>query len=412
MSDTRFWHPFASMGAVRGSELVIERGEDVWVYDDQDRKLLTPPGSLWYANIGHGRSEIADAVVAQMAKLETYSCFGDFANRPAIDLCERLAGLAPVEDARVFLGAGGGDGVDTAAKLARRYFAETGSPDRQHIITRSSAYHGTHGFGTSLAGIPANRAGWGELIEQVSIVDRDSVDALRAEIDRLGADRVAAFFAEPVIGAGGVYPPAPGYLEGCAEVCREAGVLFVADCVITGFGRLGGWTGVERFGLRPALITFAKGVTSGYLPLGGVIVSGRVAEPFWKEGAPVVRHGATYAGHAACCAAALANLDILENEGLIARGQELEGPLRDALAPLAEHELVAEVRAGTGFLAAVELAPALRERDPTAPAHVAAIARNEAGVLLRGLQRGIPVSPPLTMQQEHLDLIADAFRAA
>src|SRR3954468_3581041 len=412
MSDTRFWHPFSTMAAVRGSEIVIERGEDVWVWDEQGRKLLDATASLWYSNIGHGRREIADAVVAQMAKLETYSCFGDFANRPAIDLCERLAALAPVEDARVFLGAGGGDGVDTAAKLARRYFAETGQPGRQHIITRTDAYHGTHGFGTSLAGIPANRAGYGELIEPISIVERDSVDALRAEIERVGADRVAAFFAEPVIGAGGVYPPAPGYLEGCAEVCRDAGVLFVADCVIAGFGRLGGWTGVERFGLRPDLVTFAKGVTSGYLPLGGVIVSGAVAEPFWKEGAPVVRHGATYAGHATCCAAALANLDILEGEGLIPKGQELEGPLRDALAPLAEHELVAEVRAGTGFLAAVELDAALLERDPIAPAHVAALARDEAGVLLRGLARAIAVSPPLTAQPENVEMIADGYRAA
>src|SRR3954447_25199006 len=182
MSDTRFWHPFASMGAVRGSELIIERGEDVWVYDDQDRKLLDATASLWYANIGHGRSEIADAVVAQMRQVETYSCFGDFTNRPALELCERLAALAPVEDARVFLGAGGGDGVDTAAKISRRYFAETGAPERQQIIIRSGAYHGTYGFGTSLAGIPANRVGYGDLIEQVSVVDRDSVDALRDEI--------------------------------------------------------------------------------------------------------------------------------------------------------------------------------------------------------------------------------------
>src|SRR3954465_1169033 len=322
MSDTRFWHPFASMGAVRDAELVIERGEDVWVYDDRGRKLLDATASLWYANIGHGRTEIADAVAAQMGQIEAYSCFGDFANRPALELCERLAALAPVDDGRVFLGAGGGDGVDTAAKIARRYFAETGQPSRHQIITRSAPYPGTHGFGTSLAGIPANRAGYGELIEQVSIVDRDSVDALRDEIERLGAERVAAFFAEPVIGAGGVYLPEPGYLEGCADVCRETGVLFVADCVIAGFGRLGGWTGLERFGLRPDMMLFAKGVTSGYLPLGGVIVSGRVAEPFWEAAAPVFRHGATYAGHATCCAAALANLDILERENLTARGQE------------------------------------------------------------------------------------------
>src|SRR3954471_3510383 len=147
MSDTRFWHPFASMGAVRGSELVIERGEDVWVYDDQDRKLLDATASLWYANIGHGRSEIADAVVAQMRQVETYSCFGDFANRPALELCERLAALAPVDDARVFLGAGGGDGIDTAAKLARLHWSAQGASERVHVIGRTAGYHGTHAFG-------------------------------------------------------------------------------------------------------------------------------------------------------------------------------------------------------------------------------------------------------------------------
>ena len=413
MSDTRFWHPFATMGSIRSAECVIERGEDVWVWDDRGRRLLDATASLWYANVGHGRKAIADAVAAQMASIETYSCFGDFANRPALELCERLARLAPVKDARVFLGSGGGDGIDTAAKLARRYFAETGHPERERIITRTSAYHGTHGFGTSLAGIPANRAGYGHLIEPIGIVDKDSPDALREEIERVGADRVAAFFAEPVIGAGGVHPPRPGYLEACAEICRDAGVLFVADCVIVGFGRLGGWTGVERFGLEPDMIVFAKGVTSGYLPLGGVIVSGEIAAPFWDaDSAPALRHGATYAGHAACAAAALANLDILESEGLVPRGQELEGPLLEALRPLARHPLVSEVRGGVGLLAAVELDASLLERDPGAPSSMALHARDEAGVLLRALASGLAVSPPLTIQPEHIEQIADGCRAA
>ena len=197
---------------------------------------------------------------------------------------------------------------------------------------------------------------------------------------------MAAFFCEPVIGAGGVYPPPEGYIQGVADLCAEHGVLLIIDSVICGFGRLGTWFGVERWeDVRPDLITFAKGVTAGYLPLGGVIVSGAVAAPFFDEpGGPMLRHGATYAGHPTCCAAALAVLDIYERDGLIARGRELEGALTEALAPLASHPAVAEVRSGMGLLAAVQLAPEALEQEPGAVAKVAAGAR-EAGVLLRPL---------------------------
>src|SRR3954469_8163405 len=155
-----------------------------------------------------------------MGRLEAYSAFGDFSNHPARELTDRLAALAPMRDARVFLGSGGGDGIDTAAKLARRFWQESGQPDRDVLIVRTNAYHGTHGYGTSLAGIPANRASWGPLVPEVSVVEWDSVDALRAEVERVGADRVAGIFVEPVIGAGGVYPPPDGYIEGVAELCR------------------------------------------------------------------------------------------------------------------------------------------------------------------------------------------------
>jgi adenosylmethionine-8-amino-7-oxononanoate aminotransferase len=175
-------------------------------------------------------------------------------------------------------------------------------------------------------------------------------------MERVGPERIAAVFVEPVIGAGGVYPPVPGYLEGLSELCRQTGVLLVVDSVICGFGRLGTWFGIERWKADPAMIVFAKGVTSGYLPLGGVIVSERVAEPFWTTpGGPVLRHGPTYSGHPTCCAAALANIALLGRERLVERGRDLEGDLLDALTPLAEHEAVAEVRGGTGLLAAVEL---------------------------------------------------------
>jgi putrescine---pyruvate transaminase len=409
---TRFWHPFADMAAVSENELVIDRGEGVWVFDPDGTRYLDATASLWYANIGHGRTEVAEAVAAQMRKLEAYSTFGDFGNRPANELAERLAALAPMDDARVFLASGGGDAIDTAAKLARRHWVLAGHPERTHLISRTQGYHGTHGYGTSIGGIEANTSNWGPLVDAVSAVQHDSLSALEAEILRVGPERVAAFFCEPVIGAGGVYPPADGYIQGVADLCAEHDVLLVIDSVICAFGRLGTWFGVERWeDVRPDMITFAKGVTSGYLPLGGVIASGRVAAPFFEgAGGPMLRHGATYAGHPTCCAAALAVLDIYDQDDLIPRGRELEGPLLEALAPLAEHDAVAEVRGGVGMLAAVQLAPAALEADAGAVAKVAAGAR-AAGVLLRPLLGSLAVSPPLTVEQEHIEQIADGFRA-
>jgi adenosylmethionine-8-amino-7-oxononanoate aminotransferase len=383
----------------------------VYVYSE-DRRYLDATASLWYANIGHGRTEVADAVAAQMRQIEAYSTFGDFGNRPANELAERLAVVAPMDDARVFLGSGGGDAIDTAAKLARRHWVLQGQPERMHLISRTQGYHGTHGFGTSIGGIEANVANWGPLVPQASAVAHDSLAALEQEIQRVGPEKVAAFFCEPVIGAGGVYPPAEGYIEGVADLCAEHGILFVCDSVICAFGRLGTWFGIERWeDVRPDLITFAKGVTSGYLPLGGVIASGAVAAPFFEApGGPMLRHGATYAGHPTCCAAALAVLDIYERENMLERGRLLERPLADALGSLADHPAAGEIRAGCGLLGAVALAPDVLERDPGAVAKVAAGAR-AAGVLVRPLLGALAVSPPLVIEQEHLDQIADAFRA-
>jgi len=407
--ETRLWHPFAAMGSVRGGEFVVSRGRDVWVYDQAGDRYLDGTASLWYANVGHGRPEMAEAVLRQLRELETYSAFGDIANPPALELAHRLAELAPMAGARVFFGSGGGDGIEAAAKLARRFFELTGQPERDHLIARSGGYHGTHGYGTSLAGIEANRVAQGSGSSATSIVPHDSIEALEAEIDRIGSERVAAFFAEPVIGAGGVYPPPAGYLERAGALCRERGILFIVDAVICAFGRLGTWFGVERWGIAPDMIVFAKGVTSGYLPLGGVVVDDRVADPFWNADAPSFRHGVTYAAHATCCAAALANVEILEAEGLLARGRELEADLLEVLSPLDDHPLVAEVRGGTGLMAAVELDPELCARQSEAPVHVALGAR-DAGVLVRPLGTSVATSPPLTVRCEHLPMIAEAIR--
>ncbi|HEX2411789.1 MAG TPA: aspartate aminotransferase family protein [Solirubrobacteraceae bacterium] len=411
-ATTRFWHPFADMGAVSRDELLIVRGEGVHVFDAEGNRYLDATASLWYANIGHGREEVAEAVAEQIRTLEAYSTFAEFANEPANRLAERLAAEAPMTDARVFFGSGGGDAIDTAAKIARRHWVLRGQPERTHLISRTQGYHGTHGYGTSIGGIEANVSNWGPLIPDVSSVQFDSLPALESEILRVGPERVAAFFCEPVIGAGGVHLPPEGYIQGVADLCAEHGVLLVVDSVICGFGRLGTWFGIERWeDVRPDLITFAKGVTSGYLPLGGVIVSGEVAAPFFEEpGGPMLRHGATYAGHPTCCAAALAVLDIYDREDLIPRALELEGPLAEALAPLADHPAVAEVRAGLGLLAAVQLSPEALQADPGAVAKVAAGGR-EAGVILRPLLGALAVSPPLVVEREHFEEIADAFHA-
>jgi adenosylmethionine-8-amino-7-oxononanoate aminotransferase len=268
-----------------------------------------------------------------------------------------------------------------------------------------------HTAGTSLAGIPANAAGHGALIQDVIEVPWDDPDLLRAAIDEVGPGRVAAFFCEPVIGAGGVFPPPEGYLEAAREVCRDTGVLFVADEVITGFGRCGDWFASTRFALEPDILVCAKGITSGYLPLGAVLASPGVAEPFWAEGAGMWRHGYTYSGHAAVAAAALVNIDILEREGLPARAKAMEGSLLDALKQLTDHGLVEDVRGGVGLLAAVQLRRDLVEGDPALGARVGAATR-EAGVLVRPLIGGaLAVSPPLTIEDAQLQEIVDGFRA-
>jgi len=407
-----FWHSFADMAALEaGGELVVDRGEGVYIWDEDGRRYLDATAGLWYCNVGYGRGEIADAAAAQLRKLSAYSTFGDLSNRPAIELAERVAAFSPDPDSRVFLTSGGSDSIDTAAKMARRYWQLTGRADRTLFVTRENAYHGMHIAGTSLAGIEANAAGYGPLVGDVVKVAWNSADALRDVIDAATPERVAAFFCEPIIGAGGVFPPPPGYLAEVREICRRSGVLFVADEVITGFGRAGDWFASNRWDLKPDIITCAKGITSGYLPMGGVIASPRVAEPFWTSGG-LWRHGYTYSGHATVAAAAMANLDILEREGLPKRALQLETDLADALTPLAEHPMVEEVRAGVGVVAAVQLSAEAIAEDPTLPRRAVAACR-DAGIMTRTLATGgLQVSPALVIDGAGLNELRDGFRTA
>src|SRR5579863_6201813 len=363
--ETVLWNGFANMAGLAGHTVTIVRGEGSTVFDDRGRPYLDALASLWYCNVGHGRAELADAAAAQMRQLAAYQTFEPFSNRPAEALARRVADLAPMDGAKVFFTPGGGsDAVDTAAKLARSYWRAVGREDKQVTIARSHAYHGMNAYGTSLGGIPANTDPFVPLVNLVEHVAWDDAPALEKVIETAGAGRVAAFFCEPVIGAGGVYPPPEGYLASVREICRRHDVLFIADEVITGFGRTGAWLASERFGLDPDLITTAKGLSSGYAPIGAVIASARVAEPFWRPGSTeIFRHGYTYSAHPTACAVASANLDLIERERLVPRVARLEPVLAHALAPLAGHELVAEVRAGTGLLAAVEIAESARAAD-------------------------------------------------
>lgn len=401
-----YWAPFANLSTRANTERVIVRGAGSRLWDDHGREYLDATAGLWYANVGHGRERIADAAAAQMRELAAYSNFTNLATAPTLELTERIAALAPVDDGLVFLTSGGSDAVDSAVKIARRYWTLRGKPQKTGIVSRRLAYHGMHGFGTALAGIEANLAGYGDVPpDGIAHAADDDIDALHAAIEQVGPDRLGAVFAEPVIGAGGVIPPPFGYLLELRKLCDEYDLLMVADEVITGFGRLGTWLACDRFEIRPDLLLFAKGVTSGYLPLGGVIADRRVWEPFYGDGG-VFRHGYTYSGHAAACAGALANLDIIAEEGLLERVIKLEPVLADALAPLIEHSLVTEVRS-IGLLAAVQLV----NRDGLTDRVVARAA--ELGVLTRGLAGGsLQISPPFVITESELRTLADTLKQA
>lgn len=401
------WHGFADMGAVqRDGAFVVSRGEGAYIWDDAGTRYLDATAGLWFTNVGHGRTEIADAVAAQLSKVAHFSNFGDFTSDTTVTLAERLGAIAPVPGSKVFFTSGGSDSVDSAAKLARRYWNEMGRPGKKLIVGRQKAYHGMHVAGTALAGIPVNREGYGELMPDARTVGWDDAKSLLELIEREGADAIAAFFCEPIIGAGGIYLPPEGYLTEVRDICREHDILFVVDEVVTGFGRIGGsWFASTRFGLEPDMITTAKGLTSGYVPMGAVFVAPAVAEPFFGGGV-WWRHGYTYGGHAGAAAAAMANLDVVERENLLAESKRLESSLHEHLAPLAEHPRVAEVRSGLGAVAAVQLV------DPAEAVPFVKTLRAH-GVSGRAAGQGaMQFSPSFVMTDEQVAEMAAGVRAA
>jgi putrescine---pyruvate transaminase len=401
-----FLHPFAPPAAT--DFVTIVRGEGATVFDREGRRYVDGLGSLWYCNAGHGRREIVDAVVGQLGTLAGYHAFDRFTNEPADALCDLLAGMAPMAGARVFLTTSGSEAVDSAIKLARLAHSRAGEPDRTLVVGRRHAYHGVTYGGLSAQGLPLNQAGFGPLLPDTASVDHDDLEAM-AVLLRAEGDRVAAVLAEPVIGAGGVRPPPEGYLQGLRLLCDEVGALLVLDEVICGFGRLGGWWGAERYGVRPDLVTFAKGVTSGYQPLGGVLVGPAVRAPLEADPTFVLRHGHTYSGHPTACAAALANIAVLRDEALPARAATIADRLGGGLLELAAGGTLAAARGEGGIWAAV--------LPEGAPAAVVRQGLFERGVIARPLGDDvIAFCPPLVIDEDDMDrcvaALAEAVAAA
>jgi adenosylmethionine-8-amino-7-oxononanoate aminotransferase len=397
-----FLHPFAA--PAKESFISIVRGEGAVVWDADGNEYLDAMASLWYCAIGHGRREMAEAIAEQIATLEAYSCFDPFTNPRADELAERLVALTPMPDARVFLCQSGSEAVDTAMKLARAAHVQAGSPERRLIISRMRGYHGTNYGGTSAQGLAGNKVGWGELLPEVVQVASDDVESL-AQLMAEHSSEIAAVVTEPVQGAGGVWPPEDGYLHALRRLCDQHGAFLVFDEVITGFGRLGSWFAAQHYGIVPDITTFAKAVTSGYQPLGGVFVNGAVraaleADPDFK-----LLTGYTYSGHATACAAALTNLAIIEREDLLGRAARIGERLGDGLRALAYDGLIGGAR-GEGAMWAAAMKPG---QDAT----VLRESLLRRGVIVRPIgDHSLTFCPPLVCSDDQIDRIVDAVAAA
>ena len=393
-------HPFSPPGMPEGDFVEIVRGEGSLVFDSNGREYVDGMANLWLCQVGHGRTEIIDAVTAQMHQMEAYNTFAPFTNGPAARVAEMIAERSPHPDGRVFLGCSGSDAVDTALKIARQVQQRRGQEGRQVIVKRTNGYHGTNFGGTSAQGIAPNREGWGDLAPHFVEVPHDDLEAA-ASIFADHRDRIAAVLTEPVQGAGGVFPPVDGYLEGLRRLCDDNGALLIFDEVICGFGRIGEWFGAQAFGVTPDLITFAKGVTSGYLPLSGVILSRHVCEELEEPGF-LLRTGYTYSGHQASCAAGIANLELMTSEGLDTRANHVGDRLQEGLRALEADGLIESWR-GMGAVYAAELG---RDSIPV---------RNEIlanGVIVRPIGTCLAICPPLVITDDEVGRIIDATESA
>ncbi|MCU1392320.1 MAG: aminotransferase [Ilumatobacteraceae bacterium] len=397
-----FLHPFAP--PTREQFITITRGEGALLWDADGNELIDGMASLWYCAIGHGRREMADAVAAQMGTLETYSCFDPFTNAPADALAEKLISMSPLPGSRVFFTDSGSESIDTAMKLARLAHVQAGHPEKTLIITRTRGYHGTNYGGTSAQGIAPNKVGYGTLLADVVQVPSDDIETL-ATLMKERSGEIAAVLTEPVQGAGGVFPPTDNYLQGLRRLCDQHGAFLIFDEVITGFGRLGSWFAAQHYGVTPDLMTFAKAVTSGYQPLGGVFVGRAALDGLEADPSFFLRHGYTYSGHASACAAGLKNLEIMERENLVDRAKAVGHRLGSGLQALAADGVIDHAR-GDGAVWAAGLQP-----DQNAMAIREAMLAN--GAIVRALNTDtVTFCPPLVITDEQIDRLLDIFAGA
>ena len=393
-------HPFSPPVKPEADYLEIVRGEGSLVFDVDGKGYVDGIANLWLCQVGHGRTEIIDAVTEQMHRIEAYNTFAPFTNGPAAEVAEMIVERSPHPDGRVFLGCSGSEAVDTALKLARLVQQRRGQEGRQVMIRRTNGYHGTNFGGTSAQGIALNREGWGDLVPHFIEVPHDDLEAAATVFAEHG-ERIAAVLTEPVQGAGGVHPPVDGYLEGLRHLCDDNGALLIFDEVICGFGRTGSWFGAQTFGVTPDLMTFAKGVTSGYQPLSGVTVSLSVCSELEEPGF-LLRTGYTYSGHQASCAAGIANIELMEAEGLVDRVDSIGERLRAGLTALEGDGLLESWR-GMGAIYAAELGrDAVPARDKML----------EAGVIVRPMGTCLAICPPLVITDDEIGRIIDAMADA
>ena len=397
-----FLHPFAK--PTRERFITIARGDGALLWDADGRELVDAMASLWYCQVGHGRTEIADAVARQISTIEAYSCFDPFTNAPADALAERIVDLTPIPDARVFFAGSGSEAVDSAMKLARLAHLQAGHPERRLIISRVRGYHGTNYGGTSAQGLPLNKQGYGDLLADVVQVPSDDIEALSVLMAE-HSETLCAVITEPVQGAAGVYPPVDGYLAEARRLCDQHGALLIFDEVITGFGRMGTWFAADHYDVTPDMTTFAKGVTSGYQPLGGVIVGTLVREALEADPAFILRHGYTYSGHPAACAAALANIEIIEREGLLREVRRLGARLEFGLRSLEADGVVDHVRGDVAIFGAH-----LHEHDDAMAVRDRML---DLGVITRAIgTETVTFCPPFVTTDAQVDRIVDALATA
>jgi adenosylmethionine-8-amino-7-oxononanoate aminotransferase len=411
---------------------VMVRGEGAYVWDQHGKRYLDGLAGLFTSQLGHGRTELAEAASKQASEL-AYFPLWTYAHPRAIDLAERLAGIAPGDLNRVFFTSGGSE---AAWKLARQYFRVIGQPSRTKVISRETSYHGTTMGALAITGVPELRTPFEPLVpgsikvpntnfyrapehgDDPVAFGRWAADEIERAIEREGADTVAAVFLEPMQNAGGCFAPPPGYFARVREICDRHGVLLVSDEVICAFGRLGEWFGSKRYDYVPDIITVAKGLTSGYAPLGAMIAGDRVVEPF-LHGDASFSHGFTFAGHPVSCAVAMANLDVFERDDILGHVRRTEDAFRAGLQSLEDLPIVGDVR-GDGFFYAIELVKDKGTRETFTDEEGERLLRGfmsgaffEAGLICRADDRGDPVvqlSPPLICDQPEIDFMVEVLR--